>query len=225
MTEVITAVATGFGAWAAPGFWVANLVAVSVLTFALYFPRHRRREMVVAFLGVNIAVAVVSAVLVSAGTSLGIGLGLFGMLSIIRLRSALIGHREVAYYFAALALGVLGGMGVALGWLALLGMLLIVMVLGFADHPRILPGYETQTIILDRAITDRIALTAHLESLLGGRVHQIHVKETDLKKKTTTVEVRFVAPTANAAWLPAIIETDAAPNDWDKESVSEPIFA
>ena len=178
----------------APIFWLADLIAVAILTFAIYFPRHHRREMVVAYLGVNVGVTAVTATLVSAGTNLGLGLGLFGVLSIIRLRSTQLGQREVAYYFAALALGVLGGMGVELGWLALAAMAMIVLVLLIADHPRLLPGYYTQTITLNQAIADRTALVAHLESLLGGTVHQVQVRTLDLKRKTTEVEVRFSAP-------------------------------
>ncbi|MFP5281985.1 MAG: DUF4956 domain-containing protein, partial [Actinomycetes bacterium] len=34
----------------------ADLVAIAVLTFGVYFPRHHRRDLVVAFLGVNIGV-------------------------------------------------------------------------------------------------------------------------------------------------------------------------
>ena len=41
-------------------------------------------------------------------------LGLFGVLSIIRLRSEELAQHEVAYYFAALALGLLGGLRGAL---------------------------------------------------------------------------------------------------------------
>ena len=39
----------------------------------------------------------------------GLGIGLFGILSIIRLRSSEITHEEVAYYFAALAARFLSG--------------------------------------------------------------------------------------------------------------------
>lgn len=175
----------------APIFWTADLIAVLILTFGLYFPRHHRREMVVAFLGVNVGVAVVAAVLISTGAGLGLGLGLFGVLSIIRLRGTQIGHREVAYYFATLTLGVLGGLGASLGWLAILGMALIVAVLAIADHPRLLPRYVEQTIVLDRAMPNRTALIAHLESLLGGRVHHAEIRRLDLVKDTTTVDVRY----------------------------------
>lgn len=37
-----------------------------------------------------------------------LGLGLFGVLSIIRLRSEELAQHEIAYYFAALALGLIG---------------------------------------------------------------------------------------------------------------------
>ena len=88
----------------------ADLVAIAVLTFALYFRRHRRRDLVVAFLGVNVGVLAVSLVLGLTTASLGVGLGLFGVLSIIRLRSTEITQREVAYYFASLALGLIAGL-------------------------------------------------------------------------------------------------------------------
>jgi hypothetical protein len=68
--------------------FACDLVAVAVLVGALYFPRHRRRDMVVALLGINVGVLAVTQALSSAEVSAGLGLGLFGVLSIIRLRSA-----------------------------------------------------------------------------------------------------------------------------------------
>ncbi|WP_327586766.1 DUF4956 domain-containing protein [Nonomuraea sp. NBC_00507] len=64
-----------------------DLAAVAVLTFGVYFPRHHRRDLVIAFLGVNVGVLAVSMVLSSSTVGLGLGLGLFGVPSIIRLRS------------------------------------------------------------------------------------------------------------------------------------------
>src|SRR6185436_14102711 len=64
-----------------------DLVAVCVLVFGLYFPRHRRRDLVVAYLGVNVGVLAVAGSLSGGTVGAGLGLGLFGVLSIIRLRS------------------------------------------------------------------------------------------------------------------------------------------
>ena len=82
-----------------------DLAAVAVLVLAIYLPRHRRTEMVVAYLGINVGTLAVANALASAEVSAGLGLGLFGVLSIIRLRSLELDQPDVAYYFAALALG------------------------------------------------------------------------------------------------------------------------
>ncbi|MCU1425422.1 MAG: hypothetical protein JWM51_1713, partial [Microbacteriaceae bacterium] len=65
-----------------------DLIAISILTFGMYFRRHRRRDLVVAFLGVNVGVLAVASVLGTTEVGVGVGLGLFGVLSIIRLRSS-----------------------------------------------------------------------------------------------------------------------------------------
>ena len=87
-----------------------DLAAISVLAFGVYFPRHRRRDLVVAYLGVNVGVLAVATALADSAVGAGLGLGLFGVLSIIRLRSTELTQHEVAYYFSALALGLLGGL-------------------------------------------------------------------------------------------------------------------
>jgi hypothetical protein len=169
----------------------ADLVAIGVLTFALYFPRHRRRDLVVAFLGVNVGVVAVASALSGSTVGAGLGLGLFGVLSIIRLRSSEIDQREVAYYFAALALGLIGGLGSSLGVLALGLMAMVLAALYLGDHPRLLRGYRQQVVVVDRAFGDHAALVAHLEQLLGGRVHSATVQRLDLVDDTTVVDVRY----------------------------------
>ncbi|PFG44573.1 uncharacterized protein DUF4956 [Isoptericola jiangsuensis] len=177
--------------------YAIDAVAVAVLTFALYFPRHRRRDLVVAFLGMNIGVLAVASVLAQSSVGAGLGLGLFGVLSIIRLRSNELSQHEVAYYFASLALGLLGGLGASVGWLSVAGMALILLVMALADSPRLFAAHRTTRVVVDRAISDHGALVAHLEHLLGGLVHSASVERLDLANDTTVVEVRYrtdVAP-------------------------------
>jgi hypothetical protein len=175
--------------------WLAlfaiDLVAVTLLVFGLYFPRHRRRDLVVAYLGVNVGVLAVAGSLSSSTVGAGLGLGLFGVLSIIRLRSTELDQHEVAYYFSALALGILGPLGDEPAWLApaLMGLILVVMYLG--DHPRLLRTYRRQVLVLDTALTDHEALLAQIERILAARVHSAAVERGDLVNETTTVEVRY----------------------------------
>ena len=168
-----------------------DLVAILILTFGLYFPRHRRRDLVVAFLVVNIGVLAVSVVLGSSSAGIGVGLGLFGVLSIIRLRSSEIAQHEVAYYFAALALGLFAGMSTALNpvTVGLMGLLLLAVFLG--DHSRLFQRYRQQVIVIDRAIANEPELVVYLQEMLGARVHGATVERLDLVNDTTTVNVRY----------------------------------
>lgn len=184
-----------------------DLLAIAVLTFGVYFPRHHRRDLVVAFLGVNVGVLAVSMVLGSTTIGAGLGLGLFGVLSIIRLRSSEISQHEVAYYFAALALGLLAGLATSPTALVLGLMILIVGVLVIADHPRLFQGYRQQTIVVDVAHRDEAVLRSHLEMLLGGTVVNLSVVRLDLVNDTTLVDVRYRVPrSASRRTDPALAE-------------------
>lgn len=171
----------------------ADILAVIFLVFGLYFRRHRRKDLVVAYLGVNVGVLAVAESLGSSASEIGagLGLGLFGVLSIIRLRSTELDQHEVAYYFSALALGLLGALGASrpLPTAGLMGLILVVMLIG--DHPRMFRGYQSQVLVLDSAIPSQIALVARLEQILGARVHSVNVRKLDLVNDTTVVEVRF----------------------------------
>jgi len=169
----------------------ADVVAVCLLVFGLFFRRHRRRDLVTAYLGVNIGVLAVASALSSGVMGAGLGLGLFGVLSIIRLRSTELDQLEVAYYFSALAIGLLGGLTGGPLWRPPTLMALILVVMFVADHPRLLRRYHQQLLVLDGAITEPLVLVARLEQLLGARVHSTSVQRLDLVNDTTTVEVRY----------------------------------
>lgn len=173
--------------------YAANLVAIAVLVWGLYLPRHGRREMVVAYLGVNVGVLAVAAALATSTINAGLGLGLFGVLSIIRLRSEELTQSEVAYYFAALALGLIGGLSITPTPLHLGLMALIVGAVLVGDHPRLARRTIRQDLLLDHAITDPAALQARCERVLGRRVDSVTVIRTDLVNDTTLVTVRVPA--------------------------------
>ena len=171
-----------------------DLVAIVVLTFGMYFPRHRRKAMVVAYLGANVGVLAVADALASSTVSAGLGLGLFGILSIIRLRSIELDQQEIAYYFAALALGLLAGIAVSPTWVtaALMGAILLALYIG--DHPRLFSRHRSQRITLDAAYTDEAQIAAVAAELLAARVHRVTVRRVDLVGHTTTIDVRYELP-------------------------------
>ncbi|WP_448630666.1 DUF4956 domain-containing protein [Cellulomonas soli] len=163
-----------------------------------------------AFLGVNVGVLVVAAALAQSTVGAGLGLGLFGVLSIIRLRSTELTQHEVAYYFAALALGLLGGLAAGPVLLTIGLMSLLVLVIALADSPRLLSGHRQQLVVLDQAVLDETALVARLEQLLGARVLRADVQRLDLVNDTTVVEARYeVGRRRPGAAAPAASATSA----------------
>ena len=169
----------------------ADLVALTLLVGALYIPRHGRRDLVAAYIGVNVGVLAVTLLLsTSQNVGAGLGLGLFGVLSIIRLRSSSLAQGEVAYFFAALALGLLGGIKSHLIIVAIL-MALILASLWVGDHPALMRRNRNQVVTLDRAISDENELITELEDLLGAHVRSVDLKSLDLVNDTTIVEVHY----------------------------------
>ena len=178
----------------------ADLVALTLLVGALYIPRHGRRDLVAAYIGVNVGVLAVTLLLsTSDNVGAGLGLGLFGVLSIIRLRSSALAQGEVAYFFAALALGLLGGIKSHLIIVAIL-MALILASLWVGDHPALMRRNRNQVVTLDRAISDENELITELEDLLGAHVRSVDLKSLDLVNDTTIVEVHYrLRPRSRAA--------------------------
>jgi hypothetical protein len=168
-----------------------DLVAIAVLTGGVYFRRHRRRDMILAYVALNVGVMAVAIALSSNAVSAGLGLGLFGVLSIIRLRSSELTQEEVAYYFVSLAMGLLAGIEIAPEWLNPVLIVTMVAVTFVADHPRLLSQYRQQEVTLDAAYTDEAELVRRLERLLCADVMRVVVNRVDLVRDTTTVDVRY----------------------------------
>lgn len=174
-----------------PALITLDLVTITILVFGIYFPRHRRRDMVVAIFGINVGVMAVATALASAEVSAGVGLGLFGVLSIIRIRSLELPQEDITYYFTAIAVGLLGGISVSPGWVTPALMAVILLVLFVVDHPRLFEKARAQTITLDQAYPDEAAARTRLQGLLGADITRMRIKKLDLVNDTTVVDVCY----------------------------------
>lgn len=167
-----------------------DLIAITIVAYGLYFRRHRRRDLLLAFIALNIGVVAVTLALGSVEVGLGLGIGLFGILSIIRLRSDQITQQEIAYYFISLALGLLAGLHPEPIWLTPTLSALVVLVMFVVDHPKVAANTRRCEITLDRAFLNEAALTAHL-TRLGFSNPRTEVLSIDLVRDTTLVDVRY----------------------------------
>jgi Domain of unknown function (DUF4956) len=168
-----------------------DLLAIFLLAFAMYFRRHRRADLLLAYVALNVGIFVTMSLLGAVKVDVALGFGLFAILSIIRLRSSAVTQQEVAYYFVALVLGLVNGLGLDDRWLVvamnvvLLATMLVVDCRLFRDRAR------RMDVTLDVVHADDAALVADLERRLGGRVIFHQVNEIDYVRDTMVVDVRY----------------------------------
>ena len=172
---------------------LVNLVCIIVIAFGVYYRRHRRADLALAYVALNVSLFCV-AVLIVNQMKIGVafGFGLFAILSIIRLRSEPIAPEEGAYYYVALVLGLINGMVFHNAPLARLLDVGLVSVMVVLDNHWVMPRARRQVVTLDMVYPTEAHLRTDLESRLGGKVKRLFVKETDYVRDTTVVDVRYV---------------------------------
>lgn len=170
---------------------VTDLIAITVLAYVLYFRRHRRRDLLLSYIALNIGVLAVTIALSSVEVGIGLGIGLFGILSIIRLRSDQITQQEIAYYFVSLVLGLIAGLHPEPQWITPLLSGLIVLSMFIVDSRWTAHAWRRRTVTLDRAYLDEVELTQVLRDAFGATSVRFEVLEVDLVRETTLVDVRY----------------------------------
>jgi hypothetical protein len=168
-----------------------DLAAILVMAYVLYFRRHWRADLLLSYVALNIGIFVAMSLLTQARVDIAVGFGLFAILSIIRLRSSAVTQQEVAYYFIALVLGLVNGMGVPdRGLVLALDVVLLLTMLVF-DAKSLRDRSRRVDVRLDGVYTNEAALVAELERRLGGRVAYQEITEIDLIHGHMLVDVRL----------------------------------
>ena len=175
-----------------------NLVAALILIFGIYFRRHRRRDLVLGYFAFNVSLFAVAAALGSSSPlNIGVGFGLFAVLSIVRLRSDEATQAEIGYTMVALVLGLLNGLPGLQFEAKVLFSVLLVASMYIADHPAVLPldRHLRYKVNLDEVHSDPAELRAELERRLGVKVNHLIVQEIDYVRETMRIDVRVRAAT------------------------------
>lgn len=167
-----------------------DALALAALLYGLFLPRHKCMDLVVVYALFNLGLFLALVVISQGQVSMGVGFGLFAVLSIVRLRSEPYSNRELAYFFVAIVLALV--CAIDIGNLALAGVLVATVLLAAwaVDHPRLTAPTRHMRVTLDRIVSEH---TLHdvLEERLGGRVLDATVLEVDYVRETTVVAVRL----------------------------------
>ena len=173
---------------------LADAIAIAALC-TLYMVRHRNRELMISYAVINAGIFTVSVALVSAGSNASaMGMGLFGVLSIIRLRSTALSQREVGYYFVALSVGMIAGVNISPAYIAfglMATLVALIAVLDFRSSSTPVSTEKTQDVTADRAISDEEELKSYLSDRLGYTVTSAKVSEVDLVNNLTRATITY----------------------------------
>lgn len=183
---------------------VRFLISVAVNWFIidrLYYTKSRRRDFYFTFMLIAIAIFFLVFFMIfvledmKGKTGIGIGIGLFGIFSIMRYRTDTMPVREMTYLFVLIALSVVNALGSTLSLAELLTTNIIVVVAIWLCERflRMQPVKLVQYDRIELIAPDRYAdLKADLEQRLGLQVKKVEVGAVDFLRDTAMLKIYYV---------------------------------
>jgi hypothetical protein len=134
---------------------------------------------------------VASALGASAPLNIGVGFGLFAVLSIVRLRSGEAGQIEIGYTMVSLVLGLMSGLsGMSFEVKIVFAVVLVaaMLVIDFRGDRRV-HRWGRLRLELDEVIVDDVELREHIERRLGAPPMSVQVRGIDFVRDTMRLDV------------------------------------
>ena len=170
---------------------ILDFVAICVLLLGFYFRNYRRPDLVAVFLACNVGLFSVLTTLSFSPISSAVGFALFGVLSIIRLRSFEFLPTQIAYFFISLAIALICATDLAGLLLPFILVVFMIVAMALVDSERFRLATESSVIVVDTAIPDPVELEGHLSKLLNANIIHMKITGVNLLQETTTVDVTF----------------------------------
>lgn len=180
-----------------------DVLALFALVGWLYRRRAAAPEMTMVFVTLNIGLLAALTAITAGHFPAGVGFGLFGLLSLVRLRSAAFSVKDVAYTFCALVLALVNGLPDRhLGLIVILNVLVLTAV-WLVDDSKTRAPTRVLRMTLDRALVDADAVRDEVSSRLGHQPIAVVVEQVDFVRETTVVAVRHEVEEGWASLSPA----------------------
>ena len=179
---------------------VINMAVVGIIIDRLYYPKSKRRDFYFTFMLISIAIFFIVFFMIfvleemKGKTSLGIGIGLFGIFSIMRYRTDAMPVREMTYLFVIIALSLVNAIseGVPMIELAITNVIFLVAVWFFEWRLKVLPSKIIQYDKIDLIKPEcKAELMADLEQRLGLDIVQVEVGAVDFIRDMAMVKIRY----------------------------------
>ncbi|MEV7386546.1 DUF4956 domain-containing protein [Streptomyces sp. NPDC091215] len=180
-----------------------DVIALLVLVGWLYRRRPSVPAMPLVLAALNIGLFAAMTTISAGKFPAGVGFGLFGILSLVRLRSAAFTLRDVAYTFVTLVIALCTGLPHRQTWLVVaLDAVVLVAVLVVDDPTSYEPPTRTVKLTLDRVYPDPSVIAADVAFRFGQAPLSVAVDEVDYVRETTRVSARYPAEPREPAVAP-----------------------
>ncbi|MGW3127048.1 DUF4956 domain-containing protein [Streptomyces sp. NPDC001076] len=177
-----------------------DVIALLLLVGWLYRRRPSVPAMPLVLAALNIGLFAAMSTISAGKFPAGVGFGLFGILSLVRLRSAAFTLRDVAYTFVSLVIALCTGLPQRQTWLVVaLDVVVLVAVLVVDDPTSYEPPTRTVKLILDRIYPDPAVIAADVAFRFGQAPLSVVVDEVDYVRETTRVSARYPAELRESA--------------------------
>lgn len=170
-----------------------DVLALVLLLGGLYRRRAGNPEMVLMFVALNLGLFAAMLAMAGGRLDVGAGFGLFGLLSLVRLRSATFSIRDLAYLFVVLVLALVNGIPPSTAWLAPAMSVVLLVAVALVDDARVRPRSRVLRMTLDRALLDPALVREEVVRRLGSTPLAVAVDRVDFVRETTVVAVRCLA--------------------------------
>jgi len=180
-----------------------DVLSMLLLVGVLYRRRIAAPEMILVFTGLNIGLFAAVTAIGSGSFPTGIGFGLFGLLSLVRLRSTAFTLKDVAYTFVALILALINGLPERNLALVMALDVVLLVAIWLTDDSRTNQPTRIMRVTLDRVVTETEAVSGLIRERMGLQPVSLRVDEVDYVRETTRVSVRYAVDDGWWAWSDA----------------------
>ncbi|MET7479824.1 DUF4956 domain-containing protein [Streptomyces sp. NPDC005648] len=180
-----------------------DVLALLILVGRLYRRRPSAPAMPLVLTALNIGLFAAMSTISSGKFPAGVGFGLVGILSLVRLRSAAFTLRDVAYTFVALVIALCTGLPHRQMWLVVvLGAVVLLAVLLVDDPKSYDPPTRTVKLTLDRIYPEPALIADDVALRFGQAPLSVVVDEVDYVRETTRVSARYPVQPGETALVP-----------------------
>jgi hypothetical protein len=187
-----------------------DVLSMLLLVGVLYRRRVAAPEMILVFTALNIGLFAAVSAIGSGSFPTGIGFGLFGLLSLVRLRSTAFTLKDVAYTFVALILALINGLPERNLVLVIALDVVLLVAIWLTDDSRSTRPTRIMRVTLDQAVTDTEAVMALVRERLAVEPISLSIDDVDFVRETTRISVRHAVDDGWWSWSDAQSASDRA---------------